>query len=356
VTPAATTIPQLTAVLEEIAALVRAGVPLDKGLLHLGRDLGGRPGELMKSLAADLERGEPLPAALAARGEAFPPVFRVVVEAGARAGQLATAVEGLLGLARRLAELRRTLRLALAYPLLLVFLAYGLLIAFAVVVAPPLAEALHEWNHASGFAEPPLSAVVLKHLPETVPYWGTILPLAVLAAMALWSRRMNQGGLLQPSYALRMLGWVPWFGRLLRLAADALATDVLALLLDRGVPLPEAVTLAASASGSPGAAEAGERLADALRRGLPPERAEVEAAGLPPRVAWLLRGAFSPQARLATLRRMAETYRRQADDLADAARLWLPVILTAVIGGLVAVVYALTLFLPWVQMLWRWMP
>jgi type II secretory pathway component PulF len=310
----------------------------------------------MQSLAADLERGESLTTALAARGKAFPPVFRVVVEAGARSGQLASAVEGLIGLARRLAELRRTLRLALAYPLFLLILGYGLLIAFALLVAPPLGDALSEWNRASGFVEPPLSAVVLERLPETVPYWGPILPVAFCALLALGSYRINRGGLLQPTYALRMFGWIPWFGRLLRLAADALATDVLALLLERGVPLPEAVTLAASSSGLPGAGEAGERLADELRRGLAPERSSVQAAGLPPRVAWLLRGAFSPQARLATLRRMADTYRRRADDLADVARLWLPIVAAATIGGLVAALYALAIFIPWMQMLWRLLP
>src|SRR5262245_56956247 len=72
---------QLTAVLEEIAALVRSRVSLDQGLVHLGRDLGGRPGELMQALAKDMERGDSLTAAMAARGATFPPVFHAVVEA-----------------------------------------------------------------------------------------------------------------------------------------------------------------------------------------------------------------------------------------------------------------------------------
>jgi type II secretory pathway component PulF len=356
-TPA--TAAQLTAVLEEIAALVRARVPLDRGLVHLGRDLGGRPGELMQALAKDLERGESLTAALAAQGDAFPPVFRAVVEAGVRSGQLAPAVEGLVGLARRLAELRRTIRLALAYPIFLVLLAYGLLMLFVIVVAPPLADALHEGIQQGTSPEPPLVAVILRKLPESLPYWGVAFPAALLAVMAFCSRRISRGGLLQPGATVRLLSWMPWVGRLLRLASDALATDVLAILLERGLPLPEAVTLAAQAVGrigKPSHVAAGERLVEHLRRGLPPERAAVEAAGLPGRVAWLLRGAFSPEARLTTLRRMADGYRRQADDLADAARLWLPVVLTLVIGGGVAILYALTLFVPWVQMIWRWIP
>src|SRR5205807_9413780 len=87
VSNAAATLPQLTAILEEIAALVRAGVPLDQGLLHMGGDFPGRAGELMRALAEDVRCGESLPSALAERGTAFPPVFRGVVEAGLRSGQ-----------------------------------------------------------------------------------------------------------------------------------------------------------------------------------------------------------------------------------------------------------------------------
>ena len=37
--PQQVTLDQLIALNDEIAALARAGVPLDQGLLHLGRDL-----------------------------------------------------------------------------------------------------------------------------------------------------------------------------------------------------------------------------------------------------------------------------------------------------------------------------
>ena len=50
--PGPITLDQLLALNEEIAALVRAGVPLDRGLLEAGRDVRGRLGRIAGVLAA----------------------------------------------------------------------------------------------------------------------------------------------------------------------------------------------------------------------------------------------------------------------------------------------------------------
>ena len=46
------TLDQLIALNDEIAALVRAGVPLDRGLRSLGEDLPGRLGRFARQLSA----------------------------------------------------------------------------------------------------------------------------------------------------------------------------------------------------------------------------------------------------------------------------------------------------------------
>ncbi len=58
--PGPITLDQLLALNEEIAALVRAGVPLDRGLLDAGGDVRGRLGRIAGVLARRLNRGEEL--------------------------------------------------------------------------------------------------------------------------------------------------------------------------------------------------------------------------------------------------------------------------------------------------------
>ena len=79
--PVSITIDQLLALNAEMAALVRAGVPLERGLVVAGRDLKGRLGPITTALSRRLNRGESLSEALAGEGESIPPLYRAVVEA-----------------------------------------------------------------------------------------------------------------------------------------------------------------------------------------------------------------------------------------------------------------------------------
>ncbi len=88
----AATLEQLAALSDEMAALVRAGVPLEQGLEALGGELPGRSGELATLLASRMDAGEGLPQILADEDERFPPVWRAVVEAGFGSGHLCAAL------------------------------------------------------------------------------------------------------------------------------------------------------------------------------------------------------------------------------------------------------------------------
>ncbi|MBI3465755.1 MAG: type II secretion system F family protein [Planctomycetes bacterium] len=57
---------QLIAFNDELAALVRAGLPLERSLCELAPDIPGSLGDTVQVLAARLSRGESLPQALTA--------------------------------------------------------------------------------------------------------------------------------------------------------------------------------------------------------------------------------------------------------------------------------------------------
>ena len=95
------TLEQLAALNDEMAALVRSGVPLEQGLGALGGELPGQPGKLAQLLASRMDAGESLSRILADEDQRFPPVWRAVVEAGIRSGHLAAALEALSSTARR---------------------------------------------------------------------------------------------------------------------------------------------------------------------------------------------------------------------------------------------------------------
>jgi len=73
------TLDQLAALSEEIAALARAGVPLDRGLRELGRELPGRLGKVAAEVSGGLAAGKALDAVVAELGTALPPAYRSAV-------------------------------------------------------------------------------------------------------------------------------------------------------------------------------------------------------------------------------------------------------------------------------------
>jgi type II secretory pathway component PulF len=122
--------------------------------------------------------------------------------------------------------------------------------------------------------------------------------------------------------------------------------EVLALLVRQQVPLDEALTLAADASGDRGLQSAAQRMAENLRRGGDVANGEEIAGLLPPLVAWLL-SAGAPTQRLSeTLSLTAATYRQRAERTVRWALVYLPILLTAALGGTATLVQALAVFLP----------
>lgn len=344
--PGAITLDQLIALNDEIAALARAGVPLESALAELGGDLPGRLGKTAAMLAERAGRGESLAEVLAQQSAAFPPVYRAVVEAGLRAGRLPAALEAVAGSLRRVAETRRGVAAAALYPMLVVILAWVLFAFFAAKIAPSLLDSFDRLDVAQrglfGW---------LDYYGRWAVYWGPAIPLILAFLAALWWHGSGRATLVQPHWAGRLLGWLPWMGQTLRWSRAATFSEVLALLVESRVPLPEALLLAGEACGDPRMVTAARQVADALRRGDPPDGRKLDRGSFPPLLCWLMaagqrHGVLGP-----ALRHAAETYQRRAEHQAHLARVFLPVVLTLAIGGSVTLMCALILFGPYTSML-----
>jgi general secretion pathway protein F len=339
----AVTLDQLIALSDEMAALVRAGVPLDRGLVATGRDLKGRVGRLAGRLGGRLERGQGLAEALEADGAALPPFYRAVVEAGLRSGRLSKALEGLADYARGFADTRRAIGLALLYPMLVLLLAWGLFVMFALWVAPRL-DATFALFRLPG----QVTLRALRPLTAHPEYWVPILPVALVVFGLAWLAS-GRASALRPGRMAGLLRLVPGMGSILRLAQTADFAELLALMVDHGVPLDEAIGLAAEATGSPKVRAAASGTIEALRRGDPVDEA---LGGLPPMLAWVIATAGAGGPLVPALRHAAATYRSRAARRAETLQAVLPSVLLACVGLVAGFVYMLVVFSP-VITLWR---
>lgn len=355
--PAAITLEQLIALNDEIAALIRAGVPLEQGLGHLGRDLRGRLGRVTQDLAKRMQRGESLADVLDERSGSFPPVYRAVVEAGLESGRLAAALESVASSARRLAETRRVVLAGSLYPLLVFLLAWGLFVFFVGWIAPELAIGLEAFR-APGYELMAL-LVSLGNMTyswgqwrcSAIQFWGPLVPLVVVVLTAFWWDRSARATLLQPRAGAALLGWLPLIGRMLQSFRVATFSEVLALLVESRVPLDRGLVLAARASGDQKMLRSAEEMAAALRRGDSLDSGQEGQSGFPPLLDWLMRSGQRRGTLLKALRHASETYHRRAWGQAQVIRIFLPALMTVVIAGGVSVLYTLIIFGPWASLL-----
>jgi general secretion pathway protein F len=337
---------QLAALSEELAALSRAGVPLDAGLRALAVDLPGRVGQVADQVSQRLARGEPLDQAVAEQlGSTLPPAYRTVIAAGQRAGRLPAALEEIANTTRRLAELRRSIGLSLIYPLAVLAVAWSLFLFVLSRIVPVMADALIAFDIRG---EPLKEAA--RRLNETAPIWSTLIPLAFAAWLAIaWYRsgRVARGVELPGWFSFGAVGTMQRMQRAARLASLA---ELLALLVRNQVPLADAVELASGAVGSRRLAEAGQVLAQRLRRG---ERIEKAPPGFPPVLAWVVCSPSGGQELDRALSRTARVYREEFYRRGQWLTLYVPLVLTALGGGLIVAVYGLVTLGPWIAIMHR---
>ena len=162
---------------QQLATLVRAGIPLDRSL-SLCRDLAEKPAlrRVIESTLKELRGGQSLAHSLAANEHFFPPLYVAMVRAGEASGTLPAVLDRLVEFEEFSAELRGYLVSALIYPTLL--LAVGsVAIAFLLgFVVPRFAQIFEEAGK-----ELPLPTQILMDVSMAFRNYGWIAALLIAA-------------------------------------------------------------------------------------------------------------------------------------------------------------------------------
>jgi general secretion pathway protein F len=332
---------QLVALNEEMAALVRAGVPLDAGMLDLGEDLPGRLGSLASEIGRRLNQGESLPQILSDEHRTLPTVWRAVVESGLLAGDLPAALESMATTGRIIADMRRAVMMSLIYPLIVLLIAHTSFVFLTTYVSPTM---LDSFRDLAGQDQPFLSW--LAWLGDNSAWWAVPLPLIGVASLGIWWFKSSRAQTISSSTLMR---W-PASLSLLRNCRLATFAEVLSLLVRQNVPLHKGLELASAASGDAGLREAGASVAASLRRGEPLTANDAGLSAFPPLLGWLIAHGARTESLGNMLREMAERYRNKAKHAANWSAVYLPIIITVVVGGTVTLLQAFAVFVPLTQL------
>ena len=337
---------QLIAFNDEVASLIRAGVPLELGLKQVGQSTTGALARLSQRLVERMETGASLQQALDDEGDRIPGVYRAVVEAGLRSGRLPEALEEMSGLATTLLDLHRRIAIALLYPAIVFVMAWGLLTFVTYEMIPGYLE-----THARLDLSPSAITRGLTLLHEYQAIWCPGIPLMlVIVALALSQRVATQHSTAAGRLVSRRLHRFAWFPWVVENFDRATLAHTLRLLVDNRTPLHEAVLLAGWATGSRPIIHDTTAIAHQLQQGKSLQDSLASARRLPQFLRWMLTSGERNGNLPEVLESAGEVYQSRATYQVETLKSALPATLTVVIGGFVTLLYSLLVFAPVVEL------
>jgi len=256
----------------ELLAINKSGLPFAPSLKALGQDISNRRlRPVLADIHAQLEAGSSLEEAFSRHPESFSPVYRSMLRAGERTGNLTGVLSHLCAYSARMVEVKNAVQEALAYPVFVVIAACIVLWFLMIKVVPTFAAIFKEF----GGQLPGLTQLLVDVSNFLMDQWVTLFVwvgvglIVVSTAYKFW-HRTDTGGF--------VLDWtkihVPVFGRLYEASSMARFSRSLGLLLSSNVPVLEALDLASATAGNDvlrraatDAAQSiagGERMADAF--------------------------------------------------------------------------------------------
>ena len=244
--PRRTTVPSAEFLIfnQELATLLKAGMPLVQSL-DLLRQRVSSP--LFRSVLNDVYQrvrsGTALSDAFSTHGALFPGVYTASLLAGERSGNLDAVLRRFVEYSKIVATVKRKMVSALIYPAILVTLALILVSIIVLKVVPAFSDFYVTFN-----AQLPLITRVVVRLSAFLRSQFVVIFLAIgaaIAAFTVWFRRPGQKVRIH-----HILLRIPFLGDIALKFATSQMARTLATLLGGGLPLVNAIDIAARSVGN----------------------------------------------------------------------------------------------------------
>ena len=241
----------------QLATLVAAGLPIEEALKAIAQQAEKQSvRSLVMAIRSKVLEGHSLAGSLADYPASFSHLFRSTIAAGEQSGYLDRVLENLADYEERQFESHRDVEMAMLYPVLLTLFAFGIVGALMVYVVPDMVGVLENMGQ-----QLPLSTRILIGASEFVQAWWWLL-IALAAAAVAGVRWLLQQPAARLAWDRQKLA-LPLISRITRSANAARYANTLAILTGSGVPLVEAMNIAAEVVSNQWLKR---RLADATQR------------------------------------------------------------------------------------------
>jgi type IV pilus assembly protein PilC len=325
----------------QLATMVDSGLSVVRSLGILANQVENK--ELARVLAEvrlDLERGSSLSAACAKHPKVFSTLFVTMVQAGEVGGTLDAVLTDLAHTMEKQAQLQRTIKSAMTYPIVVLSVMVVIFMALLVFIVPVFQKLFKSLN-----ATLPLPTLVIIKISSIVLSPWSVLVIIVIVGSIVGLRKWIQTESGRHKWD-RFKMKPPIFGALIHKVAIARFSHTLASLVQAGVPILESLDIVAETSGNVIIGDAllqtkagvreGRALADVLR-----EHEDV----IPTLVTQMVEVGETTGALDAMLKKVGEFYDGEVENTVDNLTAMLEPFLTVVLGAGVGVM-VISMYLP----------
>ena len=330
---------QIAVFCRQFATMVNSGLPILRALSILADQT--QSAELAKVLVqvrTDVEQGASLSGAMSKHPKAFNNLFISMVKAGETGGVLDDVLLSLASQIEKEVELRRQIKSAMTYPVVVVALVTLILAAMLLFVVPQF-----ETIYSNLGGQLPLPTRILLGVSDAVrSYWYVFLIGLGISGFAFRRYKRTDKGRARVD-ALKIK--IPVFGPLFHKVALARFSSTLGMLLRAGVPILQALDNVKETVNNRVIADAVDDVKTSVREGESIAKPLGKHRVFPPMVVQMLAVGEETGAVDTMLDKVAEFYNNEVTATVEALTSLIEPLLIAIIGGMVGAA-VIALYMP----------
>ena len=330
---------QIAVFCRQFATMVNSGLPILRALSILTDQTENKElAKVLFAVRAAVENGSSLSAAMAEHPKAFNNLFISMVKAGETGGVLDDVLLSLADQIEREVELRRQIKSAMTYPIVVVALVTLILAAMLLFVVPQF-----ETIYSSLGGTLPLPTRMLLGVSRAVRnYWYIVLLGAVVASFLFRRYKKTEAGRARVD-AVKIR--IPIFGPLFHKVALARFASTLGMLLRSGVPILQALDNVNETVNNRVIGDAVDDVKTSVREGESIAKPLGQHKAFPPMVVQMMAVGEETGAVDTMLDKVAEFYNSEVTATVEAMTSLIEPLLIAVIGAAVGAA-VIALYMP----------
>jgi len=329
----------LTLFTRQLQVMITTGTPIVQALSALERQTDNAVwGETIARLSARVEEGVSLSEAMKEHPQRFDSIYCNLVHAGEISGKLPLMLERLSALTRKQLQTRNIIAGALVYPILLIFVAIGVLSLMLTIVLPRFGELFVTLD----LPLPPTTEALMFLSRFLTSYWWAIILTAGTAGFGTrYWLKTDHGKQALFTAMLRL----PMLGKVTRSFATARIARLLGVLMDSHLPLLDVLDLIREGTVNIHYSRLLDEAKDAVTRGEPISTAFTGSDLITPYVSEAIRSGEASGKVASSLLVMSDMLDEENEVLVKSLTGVLEPMILLVMGVLVGFM-ALSIFLP----------